>query len=79
MILPPIGQILILFFLKVRYIYGTPNTFPDDRKTVTYVKIEQGEYDRLTKQLKSNETLEERVKELEKTVRELKELLIEEI
>ena len=47
--------------------------------TVTYVKIEQGECDRLTKQLKSNEALEERVKELEKTVRELKELLIEEI
>lgn len=63
----------------IYHIYGTPNTFPDDRKTVTYIKIEQGEYDRLTKQLKSNEALEERVKELEKTVRELKELLIEEI
>ena len=35
--------------------------------------------DRLTKQLKSNEALEERIKELEKTVLELKELLIEEI
>lgn len=79
MTFPPIGQMLILFFLKVRYIYGTPNTFPDDRKTVTYVKIEQGEYDRLTKQLKSNEALEERIKQLEKTVQELKELLIEEI
>lgn len=60
----------------IYHIYGTPNTFSDQRKTVTYEKIDQEEYDRLTKQLKTNEVLEERVRELEKTVKELKELLV---
>lgn len=63
----------------IYHIYGTPNTFPDQRKTVTYEKIDQEEYDRLTKQLKTNEALEERIRELEKTVKELKDLLIIEI
>lgn len=60
----------------IYHIYGTPNTFPDQRKSVTYEKIDKDEYDKLTKQLKANEALEERIRELEKTVKELKELLI---
>ena len=60
----------------IYHIYGTPDTFIGDKKTITYEKINQEEYDKLTKQLKANEALEERIKELEKTVKELKELLI---
>lgn len=63
----------------IYHIYGTSNVFPKGHKTVTYEKIDQEEYDRLTKQLKTNEALEERIKELEKTVKELKDLLIIEI
>lgn len=60
----------------IYHIEGTSNVFPESYKTVTYEKIEQEEYDKLTKQLKTNEALEERIKELEKTVKELKKLLI---
>ena len=29
----------------IYHIYGTPNTFPDQRKSVTYEKINKDEYD----------------------------------
>lgn len=55
----------------IYHIYGTSNTFPEGHKTVSYVKIDEDEYKRLTEQLKVNAELENRVKELEKQVSEL--------
>lgn len=60
----------------IYHIYGTPNTFPEGYKTVTYEKILEEEYKRLTEQLKANTELEERVCELEKKVRELQKILV---
>lgn len=55
----------------IYHIAGTKNVFPEGTKTVEYVKIDKEEYDKLTTQLKQNEELIERVKELEKIVKEL--------
>ena len=60
----------------IYHIYGTPNTFPEGTKTVKYVKIDKEEYDRLTGQMRQNEALEARVKELEKMVAELRSLVV---
>ena len=57
----------------IYHIEGTKNVFPEGHKTVRYEKIDKEEYDRLTTQLKVNEELENRVKELEKLIRELQE------
>lgn len=60
----------------IYHIDGTPNTFPEGYKTITYEKILEEEYKRLTEQLKVNTELEERVRELEKKVRELQKTLV---
>ena len=55
----------------IYHIAGTANVFPEGTKTVEYIKIDKEEYEKLTTQLKQNEELAERVKELEKIVKEL--------
>lgn len=55
----------------IYHISGSKNVFPEGTKTVYYIKINKEEYDRLTTQLKENQQLSERVKELEKLVAEL--------
>ena len=58
---------------EVYHLYGTKNTFPDDVKIVECLKIDLEEYERLTKQLKENDELLERVNSLEKTLKELQQ------
>ena len=58
---------------EVYHLYGTKNTFPDEVKIVECLKIDLEEYERLTKQLKENDELLERVNNLEKTLRELQQ------
>lgn len=55
----------------IYHIHGTKYNFYDSKKTVQYIKIDQEEYERLTQQLKSNQDLEKRVRELEEILREL--------
>lgn len=55
----------------VYHIYGTPYTFEGDKRTVRFEEIDDEEAEKLTHQLKKNEQLEERVRELEKMVKEL--------
>jgi DNA repair exonuclease SbcCD nuclease subunit len=55
----------------VYHIYGTPHTFEGEIKTVRFEEIDIEEYERLTQQVKKNEQLENRVRELEKMFREL--------
>lgn len=56
---------------EVYHLYGTPYNFEGEKKTVWYEEIDNEEAERLTQQLKKNEQLEERVRELEKMFREL--------
>lgn len=55
----------------VYHIYGTPYTFEGDVKSVRFEEIDAEEYERLTQQVKANEKLEFKVRELEKIIREL--------
>ena len=55
----------------VYHIYGTPYTFEDVVKSVRFEEIDVEEYERLTQQVKKNEKLEARVRELEKILREI--------
>lgn len=55
----------------VYHIYGTRNTFDKEVRTVFYEKIEAEEFERLTNQVKQNEKLEARVRELEKILRDI--------
>lgn len=55
----------------VYHIYGTPYTFKGDVKSVRFEEIDAEEYERLTQQVKANEKLESKVRELEKIIREL--------
>lgn len=55
----------------IYHIAGTQNVYPEGHKTVRYEKIELEEYDRLTKQMKTNDELIQRIVELEKIVKEL--------
>lgn len=55
----------------VYHIYGTRHTFDKEVKTVFYEKIEAEEFERLTNQVKQNEKLEARVRELEKILRDI--------
>ena len=55
----------------VYHIYGTPRTFEGDVKSVRFEEIDAEEYERLTQQVKANEKLESKVRELEKIIREL--------
>lgn len=56
---------------EVYHLYGTPYTFEDGKRTVHFVEIDGEEAEKLTQQLKKNEQLEERVRELEKMFKEL--------
>lgn len=55
----------------VYHIYGTRHTFDKEVRTVFYEKIEAEEFERLTNQVKQNEKLEARVRELEKLLRDI--------
>jgi uncharacterized circularly permuted ATP-grasp superfamily protein len=55
----------------VYHIYGTRHTFDKEVRTVFYEKIEAEEFERLTNQVKQNEKLEARVRELEKILRDI--------
>lgn len=56
---------------EVYHIFGTPYTFEGQKRTVHFVEIDCEEYQILTSQLRKNEKLEERVRELEKLLKEL--------
>lgn len=60
----------------IYHIEGTHNNLPEGSKTVSWVKIEEAEYKRLTEQMKVNEALEDRVRELEKQIKELQKILV---
>lgn len=60
----------------IYHIDGTPNVYPEGYRNVTYQKIEEDEYKRLTEQLKINTALEDRIRELEKQMRELQKTLV---
>ena len=55
----------------VYHIYGTRHTFGEEVRTVFYEKIEAEEFEKLTHQVKQNEKLEARVRELEKILRDI--------
>jgi hypothetical protein len=52
----------------IYHIYGTPHTFKDKKMSVSVEEIDEKEYLELTTQLKKQNDLEYRVKELEKMV-----------
>jgi hypothetical protein len=56
---------------EIYHLLNTPNTFSEPKKTVSFYKIDLDEYNRLTTQLKENETLEKKVEELERIIKEL--------
>lgn len=55
----------------IYHLFGTPYNFEGEKKTVQYEEINSEEAERLTQQLKKNEQLEERVRELEKMLKEI--------
>ena len=55
----------------VYHIYGTRHTFDKEVRTVFYEKIEAEEFEGLSHQVKQNEKLEARVRELEKILRDI--------
>lgn len=55
----------------IYHLFGTPYNFESEKKTVRYEEIDSEEAERLTQQLKRNEQLEERVRELEKLLKEI--------
>ena len=56
---------------EVYHIYGTPYTFEGEKKTIRFEEIGIEEYEKLTQQLKDNEKLEARVRELERLLKEI--------
>lgn len=56
---------------EVYHIYGTPYTFEEGKRTVLFQQIEAEEYEKLTQQVKKNEALENRVRELERLLKEI--------
>lgn len=58
---------------EIYHIFNTKNTFPDERKTVKVVPIDEEEYLELTTQVKDNKKLEDRITELENLVKQLLE------
>ena len=56
---------------EIYHLYGTPFTFDCEKRTVRFEEIETEEYETLTQQVKKNEKLEARVRELEKMLREI--------
>lgn len=59
----------------IYHISGTPNTFDEEKKEVIYQEIELEEFERLTQQMKVNQSLEKRVADLEKLVEDLRNQL----
>ena len=59
----------------VYHIHGTKNNFPDEKKTIQIVPIEEEEYLKLTTQVQENQNLEDRVRELETLVQNLQILI----
>lgn len=55
----------------VYHIYGTTYTFEDAVRSIRFEEVNAEEYERLTQQVKTNEKLEARVRELEKILREI--------
>lgn len=64
---------------EIYHLLGTPYNFAEARKTVRYERIEAEEYERLTQQVKNNQTLENRVKFLEEKLLQLTRLLDESV
>lgn len=60
----------------IYHIIGTENNFEDTRLSVYVVPIEEEEYLKLTTQVKENQNLENRVKELELLVQSLQNLVL---
>lgn len=60
---------------EIYHLLGTNYNFAEAHRTVRYEKIDQEEFDCLTKQLKQNQELENRVKQLEQKLLELEKLL----
>ena len=56
---------------EIYHLYGTSYTFEGEKRTVRFEEIDAEEYEKLAQQVKKNEKLEERVRELEKMFREL--------
>ena len=61
---------------EIYHIYGTPYTFEDAKQTITFVQIDEEEYNQLTAQLKENQELTNRVQYLEQRLLELERLLL---
>lgn len=59
----------------IYHILGTPNVFNDFKHSVTYTKIEEEEYLKLTTQMKENYALEKKVEELEQMILSLKQII----
>ena len=58
---------------EIYHIENTEYTFPDERKSVKVIPIEEEEYLKLTTQIKDNKKLEDRITELENLVKQLLE------
>ena len=58
---------------QIYHILNTEYTFPDERKTVEVIPIDEEEYLKLTTQIKDNKKLEDRITELENLVKQLLE------
>ena len=61
---------------NVYHISGTENNFIDGKKTVQIIPIEEEEYLKLTTQIQENQSLENRVRELELLVQNLQNLIL---
>lgn len=60
----------------IYHINGTKNNFANKKKTVQIVPIEEEEYLKLTTQIQENQSLEDRVRELETLVQNLQQLIL---
>ena len=60
---------------EIYHLLGTNYNFAEAHRTIRCEKIDQEEFDYLTKQLKQNQELENRVKYLEQKLLELEKLL----
>lgn len=58
---------------QIYHILNTEYTFPDERKSVKVIPIDEEEYLKLTTQVKDNKKLEDRITELENLVKQLLE------
>lgn len=58
---------------EIYHIFDTKYNFPDEKKSVKVIPIDEEEYLKLTTQIQENKELEDRVAELENLVRQLLE------